>query len=121
MPLLIPSLVCIFFITQLTPKFSCNFNFLPRSPPKAGFKTRAFCDICDVFDLHETEDCPLQSNEDDGGGSKNHGTRGQERPYCEICESKCSALHRLEFRFELSDNTSGCPLKHTKIWVPSIY
>lgn len=49
---------------------------------------RSFCDICDVFDLHETEDCPLQSNEDDGGGSKNHGQRGKDRPYCSSCESK---------------------------------
>jgi hypothetical protein len=57
-----------------------------RSPPKPGLRVRAFCDICDVFDLHETEDCPLQSNDDDGGGTKNHGVRGKDRPYCEVCE-----------------------------------
>ena len=55
---------------------------------------RSFCDICDVFDLHETEDCPLQSNEDDGGGSKNRGARGMERPYCDSCESMSSLLNK---------------------------
>ena len=47
---------------------------------------RLFCDICDVFDKHDTEDCPLQSSEEIG--SKHHGERGVERPYCTTCESK---------------------------------
>ena len=47
---------------------------------------RMFCDICDLFDLHDTEDCPQQSN--DFGGSQHHGKRGEQRPYCVICESK---------------------------------
>lgn len=49
-------------------------------------RVRLFCDICDVFDKHDTEDCPLQSNEEIG--SKHHGERGVERPYCTTCESK---------------------------------
>ena len=70
-------------------KIRINFIIYNRSPPKPGLKMRSFCDICDVFDLHETEDCPLQSNDDDGGGVKNHGERGKDRPYCTSCESKC--------------------------------
>ena len=52
---------------------------------------RYFCDICDVFDLHDTEDCPTQCSDNNGngnGGSKHHGVRGEDRPYCTICESK---------------------------------
>lgn len=56
------------------------------SPPKPGLRVRSFCDICDVFDLHETEDCPLQSNDGNEGGTMNHGERGKERPYCVTCE-----------------------------------
>lgn len=64
---------------------------------------RMFCDICDCFDLHDTDDCPKQSGgwEDggDGGGgydemrdpthphlSKHGGSVDEERPYCDVCE-----------------------------------
>ncbi|ESN96561.1 hypothetical protein HELRODRAFT_68290, partial [Helobdella robusta] len=54
---------------------------------------RFFCDICDVFDLHDTDDCPKQCGltEDDfdaegNPASKYHGDPSLERPYCEICE-----------------------------------
>ena len=69
--------------------FVCLFFFQHRSPTKSGLKTRSFCDICDVFDSHETEDCPLQSNDQNGdtsSGSKKNGQIGKERPYCDICE-----------------------------------
>uniref|UniRef100_K7FXE4 CAP-Gly domain containing linker protein 1 n=1 Tax=Pelodiscus sinensis TaxID=13735 RepID=K7FXE4_PELSI len=50
-------------------------------------KPRLFCDICDCFDLHETEDCPTQAQaSDDPPHSTHHGSRKEERPYCEICE-----------------------------------
>lgn len=55
------------------------------SPVKPGLRVRVFCDICDVFDLHDTEDCPKQSNET--GGSQHHGVRGEERVYCTACET----------------------------------
>ncbi|KAL3858247.1 hypothetical protein ACJMK2_012844, partial [Sinanodonta woodiana] len=51
-----------------------------RAPP------RIFCDICDVFDQHETEDCPLQEMSDSPPPTKYHGSRHQVRPYCDICE-----------------------------------
>ena len=55
-----------------------------RKPPP-----RLFCDICDVFDQHDTEDCPCQAmdyEEDTPSPSHHHGDRKQSRPYCDICE-----------------------------------
>lgn len=49
-----------------------------------------FCDICDQFDLHETEDCPRQS-QDSELEPKNPSTAKKsrmERPYCENCEGE---------------------------------
>lgn len=68
-----------------------------------GVKTsapRLFCDICDQFDLHDTEDCPTQaSSETDSPPallnrssaaynqhSHHGGVRGSTRPYCDNCE-----------------------------------
>jgi len=50
-----------------------------------------FCDICDMFDLHETEDCPRQAM--DSPPPPQHNRRvgkkqTEERPYCEICEGE---------------------------------
>jgi len=52
---------------------------------------RMFCDICDMFDLHETEDCPRQAM--DSPPPPQHSRRvgkkqTEERPYCEICEGE---------------------------------
>lgn len=47
---------------------------------------RLFCDICDVFDLHDTEDCPRQASSGTPPPTQYHGLRGQDRPYCETCE-----------------------------------
>ncbi|XP_060751933.1 CAP-Gly domain-containing linker protein 1-like isoform X2 [Tachysurus vachellii] len=53
-----------------------------KAPP------RVFCDICDYFDLHDTEDCPTQMQSPDSPPhSTHHGSRGGERPYCDICEA----------------------------------
>lgn len=49
---------------------------------------RLFCDICDEFDKHDTEDCPTQAMqlEEVETHTKSKGKRGQERPYCVSCE-----------------------------------
>ncbi|XP_055300477.1 restin homolog isoform X5 [Sitodiplosis mosellana] len=64
---------------------------------------RLFCDICDEFDKHDTEDCPVQSSESSpmhtiAGNSKpiNNGQVNADgtkkrvlpppRKYCEVCE-----------------------------------
>ena len=52
---------------------------------------RLFCDICDEFDLHETEDCPQQlmqdQNDDKSLHSKHDAAKVVIRAYCDICES----------------------------------
>ncbi|XP_016092565.1 CAP-Gly domain-containing linker protein 1-like isoform X2 [Sinocyclocheilus grahami] len=49
---------------------------------------RVFCDICDCFDLHDTEDCPTQTQSPDSPPHTTyHGSRSGERPYCDICEA----------------------------------
>ncbi|XP_050305164.1 restin homolog isoform X3 [Anthonomus grandis grandis] len=61
-----------------------------------GFKTnfqkqpapRIYCDICEEFDLHETEDCPTQASEDtplNVSLDKDKKVKPPPRPYCEIC------------------------------------
>ncbi|XP_022239217.1 CAP-Gly domain-containing linker protein 1-like isoform X2 [Limulus polyphemus] len=55
-----------------------------------GIKTtippRLFCDICDMFDVHDTEDCPQQAPAVEKLlHIKHHGKRVQERPYCDSC------------------------------------
>lgn len=47
---------------------------------------RLFCDICDVFDLHDTDDCPKQGMSNSPPASHHHGNRIEERPYCTNCE-----------------------------------
>ena len=52
---------------------------------------RLFCDICDEFDLHDTEDCPTQAMPDIAEESESHtksrGQRGATREYCDVCEA----------------------------------
>ena len=53
---------------------------------------RLFCDICDIFDEHDTDDCPLQAASDSPPHSMHHGKRapgGSDRPYCDNCEGTC--------------------------------
>lgn len=49
---------------------------------------RMYCDICEQFDLHETEDCPTQAS-DDPMSNFQLGKEGKEKPppreYCDIC------------------------------------
>lgn len=56
-------------------------------PARSGIKQRLFCDICDVFDEHDTDDCPTQSSgAPDNQGTTYHGNRNEDRAYCDICE-----------------------------------
>ncbi|KAL2718981.1 restin isoform X8 [Vespula squamosa] len=50
---------------------------------------RMFCDICDQFDLHETEDCPRQAQDFSEPEKiiKSPKKPSLERPYCENCET----------------------------------
>ncbi|CAM4535032.1 unnamed protein product [Leuciscus chuanchicus] len=55
---------------------------IKKKPPP-----RLFCDICDCFDQHDTEDCPTQDQMlDSPPHTTYHGSPSDERPYCDICE-----------------------------------
>ncbi|XP_014671343.1 PREDICTED: CAP-Gly domain-containing linker protein 1-like [Priapulus caudatus] len=60
-------------------------NLQLTGSPTRLMAPRLFCDICDVFDLHETEDCPTQMSESPPQ-THYHGARDADRPYCDICE-----------------------------------
>lgn len=48
---------------------------------------RKYCDICETFDAHDTEECPQQSSAGpEPGHTYNAVARGEERPYCSLCE-----------------------------------
>lgn len=70
---------------ELRTESSSELNGLKK---KREITPRMFCDICDVFDAHETEDCPQQASTEPVRPVQHHipGTRGFERPYCPICE-----------------------------------
>ncbi|XP_054612843.1 CAP-Gly domain-containing linker protein 1 isoform X2 [Dunckerocampus dactyliophorus] len=60
----------------------------PESKREKKATPRLFCDICDRFDLHDTEDCPTQAQSPDSvPHSSYRGSRADERPYCDICEA----------------------------------
>ncbi|XP_031426467.1 CAP-Gly domain-containing linker protein 1-like [Clupea harengus] len=65
-----------------------NYDSLAEGPVKKKLPPRLFCDICDCFDMHDTEDCPTQAQMPDSPQHTTyHGTREDERPYCDICEA----------------------------------
>ncbi|XP_023839325.1 CAP-Gly domain-containing linker protein 1 isoform X2 [Salvelinus sp. IW2-2015] len=60
----------------------CGSKKDKKAPP------RLFCDICDCFDLHDTEDCPTQAQSPDSvPHSSFKGKPADQRPYCDICEA----------------------------------
>ncbi|CAO1327841.1 unnamed protein product [Diamesa serratosioi] len=65
-----------------------NFDFLNKKKQPAP---RMYCDICEIFDAHETEDCPIQcSDADSVGPTPRDPTKERilppSRKYCESCE-----------------------------------
>lgn len=57
-------------------------DLTPSRPPP-----RLFCDICDIFDAHDTDDCPIQEQDDEGPPPTHyHEDRHTDRPYCDTCE-----------------------------------
>lgn len=81
------------------------FSFTDSLPSYASFSTptqsrappRLFCDICDVFDLHDTEDCPKQATSDSPEPTRHHGDPKNTRPYCDICEGKIKCTFHIIF------------------------
>uniref|UniRef100_A0A8C8JJH6 CAP-Gly domain-containing protein n=1 Tax=Oncorhynchus tshawytscha TaxID=74940 RepID=A0A8C8JJH6_ONCTS len=65
--------------------YDSSFN---KGPSKKKVPPRLFCDICDCFDLHDTEDCPTQMQMPDSPPHTTyHGSKDEERAYCDICEA----------------------------------
>ncbi|KRZ78330.1 CAP-Gly domain-containing linker protein 1 [Trichinella papuae] len=61
-------------------------NFVdPQSNVSALRQLRKFCDVCEIFDAHDTEECELYKQE-----LMNHSNYGGDplavRPYCDRCE-----------------------------------
>lgn len=66
-----------------------NFIFVSRiGLTDRKVPPRVYCDICEEFDLHETEDCPQQTSDDLPAPLPNRTNRQlpEPRPYCEVCE-----------------------------------
>ncbi|XP_017893436.1 restin homolog isoform X3 [Ceratina calcarata] len=63
-------------------------DYTPATLEKRIAEPRMFCDICDRFDLHETEDCPRQAQDflETEKVAKSPKKPSLERPYCENCE-----------------------------------
>ncbi|XP_023793084.1 CAP-Gly domain-containing linker protein 1 isoform X11 [Cyanistes caeruleus] len=62
-------------------------NYDSEEESQSKKKPRLFCDICGCFDLHDTEDCPTQAQAlEEPPHSAHHGSRREERPYCDTCE-----------------------------------
>ncbi|MEQ2167190.1 CAP-GLY domain-containing linker protein 1 [Goodea atripinnis] len=75
---------CIPLFLQSLPNNAFSYD---KQPAKKKPPPRKFCDICDCFDLHETEDCPLQEQiPDSPQHTTYHGSKSEERPYCDTCE-----------------------------------
>uniref|UniRef100_A0A0N5ATI9 CAP-Gly domain-containing linker protein 1 n=1 Tax=Syphacia muris TaxID=451379 RepID=A0A0N5ATI9_9BILA len=56
--------------------------------PKANTPLRLYCDVCEEFDLHNTEDCPKSLVEKQEFEKHSHFSKNNlERSYCEICEA----------------------------------
>lgn len=73
--------------------FCCRpkvFDFIAKRNPTP----RMFCDICDEFDQHETEDCQLQASDDlqtaNYSQDSNKRVLPEPRKYCESCEGTLS-------------------------------
>ena len=81
------------------------FANLPVDNGESQATTRLFCDICDAFDLHDTGECPQQSNtaaEIETHSRHNVKTQNSAtRLYCDNCE---------EFGHDTSDKS--CPNKN---------
>lgn len=60
-----------------------------KTPARVAPLPRLWCDICEEFDRHETEDCPTQCSgtpEEEPKPSRHGGARGVQRVFCMTCE-----------------------------------
>lgn len=72
-----------------------NYDNLYRFgiPGERQIAPRIYCDICEEFDAHETEDCPQQTTDlAIATSNKTNAAQSNQRAYCEICESMCTII-----------------------------
>lgn len=88
-----------------TPCMQCeNFNAIIICRVGLGERKvppRLYCDICEEFDLHETEDCPQQANDDIPAAHLHKRDvpefkKPAERPYCETCEGNAFVRFKIK-------------------------
>jgi len=62
--------------------------------PVRKLAPRLFCDICDMFDQHDTDDCPVQASSSSPMPLNHHQpSHSSSRPYCDICEGNIILLN----------------------------
>ncbi|PIO72597.1 hypothetical protein TELCIR_05461 [Teladorsagia circumcincta] len=66
--------------------FSADSVNLPLKPANREVKPRMYCDICETFDQHETEDCPKQEVQEEMVRTKPKKPPPPSREYCDYCE-----------------------------------
>jgi len=72
---------------QLEADLNDSSYHAPDSPLKPSV-ARLYCDICEEFDQHDTEDCALQeSDSPDAPTRRPAAASAAERPYCDVCEA----------------------------------
>ncbi|XP_046474834.1 CAP-Gly domain-containing linker protein 1 isoform X1 [Neodiprion pinetum] len=70
----------------IPPSEADDYNLISINSRMAA--PRMYCDICDQFDLHDTEDCPRQAQDSPEPETSQRTPKKQpgERPYCDVCE-----------------------------------
>lgn len=69
----------------------CNVCFRMDHKQKQQIPPRIYCDICEEFDLHDTDDCPKQESDFPQVNMEARQKRDlPERAYCEVCEGEFS-------------------------------
>ena len=99
--------VCLFVFSEFLIALLILFRPELDDHPRSGFKQRLFCDICDEFDKHDTDDCPTQASGPDDGGVRYHGDRAEQRAYCDTCEGLLVFFSFLSFFF-FFDQRNSC-------------
>ncbi|KAK9885999.1 hypothetical protein WA026_014785 [Henosepilachna vigintioctopunctata] len=73
-----------------SPAAAEELHLLGYSSSNKQIAPRIYCDICERFYEHETEDCPLQMSEDMRAPPippEKKNKKPAPRPYCELCEA----------------------------------
>jgi len=65
--------------------------------PTRRVAPRLFCDICDMFDLHDTDDCPVQASSSSPVPTNHQPPHSVGRPYCNVCEGNVRPVTLLSY------------------------